>query len=302
MNDRKIMNILTFDIEEWYIERTLHGGRAEKYRQFDEMLDRLLALLDERGLKATCFCLGKLAEERPDVVRRLHEAGHEIGCHSNIHTWLNKLSREEALADTRAAVDALEQCIGQKVKSYRAPAFSVGESNPWAFEVLAECGIERDASVFPASRDFGGFASYGTSEPAIVTYNGHSVKEFPVSTVSVFGKQMVCTGGGYFRLFPWWFIRSKVANSDYTMCYFHLADLIQEDHKMLSREEYERYFKEKGTLFNRTKRYIKSNLGTSGAFSKLERLLAEQRFVNLETADQQMNWPEKKRIVLGPEA
>lgn len=166
------MNILTFDIEEWYLEKMYFGDHAEKYKEFDRYLGEILNTLDERNLKGTFFCVGGLGREFPEVVKRIADRGHDVGCHSDIHTWLNKMTREECLADTRMAVDSLEQVIGQKVKSYRAPAFSIGASNKWAFEVLAECGIERDASVFPAVRDFGGFAEFGQKTPAIIRYNG----------------------------------------------------------------------------------------------------------------------------------
>lgn len=126
-----------------------NGGDVNKYKEYDNYLAEILCNLEKYRLKGTFFCVGGMAREFPEVVRRIADAGHEIGCHSNVHTWLNKMTPQECLEDTRAAVDALEQCIGQKVKSYRAPAFSIGESNKWVFEVLAECGIERDASIFP---------------------------------------------------------------------------------------------------------------------------------------------------------
>ena len=116
------MNILTFDIEEWYLEKKYFGDHQERYADYDRYLNGILDVLDERGLKGTFFCVGGMGKEFPDVLRRIETRGHEIGCHSYNHTWLNKMSREDALEDTRMAVDALEQCIGKKIKSYRAPA------------------------------------------------------------------------------------------------------------------------------------------------------------------------------------
>ena len=83
------MNILTFDIEEWYLEKHNHNNRSEKYKEFDQYLDNILSILDERKIKGTFFCVGGMAREFPEVVRRIADAGHEIGCHSNTHTWLN---------------------------------------------------------------------------------------------------------------------------------------------------------------------------------------------------------------------
>lgn len=284
------MNILTFDIEEWYIEKTFKGGRAERYSKFDVFLNNILSLLDETSTKATFFCVGKMAAEFPEVVKKIDDKGHEIGCHSNVHTWLNKMNKEEALQDSHEAVDSLEQCIGKKVLSYRAPAFSIGEKNKWAFEVLAKCGIERDASVFPASRDFGGFSSFGYKEPVIIDYNGIKIKEFPICTASFLGKELAYSGGGYFRFFPLWFVKKELKKAPYSMCYFHIGDLLPETSGVMSKNAYEEYFKESGSLMNRYKRYFKSNFGKKGAWIKLEKLIRTQDFISLEKSDEIIDW------------
>lgn len=282
------MNVLTFDIEEWYLVKTYYGGDVNKYKEYDNYLAEILCNLEKHRLKGTFFCVGGVAREFPEVVRRIADAGHEIGCHSNVHTWLNKMTPQECLEDTRAAVDALEQCIGQKVKSYRAPAFSIGESNKWAFEVLAECGIERDASIFPATRDFGGFSAFGQKTPTIVRYNGIELKEFPICTTRLLGREVAYSGGGYFRFFPLWFVKKEMACADYAMTYFHLADFISQ--KMLNKEEFEAYFKVKGSLWNRYVRYIKRNLGVGGAYKKCLRLIRDVPFINIEQAASIVDW------------
>lgn len=293
------MNILTFDIEEWYLEKTCFGNHTEKYREFDKYLDEILILLDERQMKGTFFCVGGMAREFPEVVRRIADRGHEIGCHSDRHTWLNKMSYEECLSDTRQAVDSLEQCIGKKVKSYRAPAFSIGQSNKWAFEVLAECGIERDASIFPAVRDFGGFAEFGQKTPTVVRYNGIELKEFPICTTTLLGKEIAYSGGGYFRFFPLWFVKREMANADYSMTYFHIDDLLTEKGGVMSKEKYEEYFKEPGTVKARYVRYIKSNLGKASAFGKLKQLIDATDFMNLEQVSDQIDWAKVAVVELG---
>ena len=226
----------------------------------------------------------------PEVVKRINDKGHEIGCHSNVHTWLNKMTEKEALEDTRIAVDSLEQLIGKKILSYRAPAFSIGEDNKWTFEVLAECGIERDASIFPATRDFGGFSSFGHKEPVLITYNGIQIKEFPICTTDLLGKQVAFSGGGYFRFFPLWFVENEMKKAPYSMCYFHIGDLLPETSGVMSKEDYEEYFKEKGTLLNRYKRYFKSNFGKKNAWNKLEKLIKTQQFLSLEQANATIDW------------
>ena len=70
----------------------------------------------------------------------------------------------------------------------------------------------------------------------------------------------------------------------YNMCYFHIEDLLPQDEGVMSKEQYESYFKEPGTAKNRYLRYIKTNIGKNGAFKKMEKLIKENSFVNLDVA------------------
>lgn len=284
------MNILSFDIEEWALAKAGGYGTSEKYAEYDAFLNRLLDMLDERGIKATCFCTGLMAKDFPQVVRLIQSRGHEIGCHSNRHTWMNKMTETEAREDTNAAVSALEQCVGQKVLSYRAPAFSIGESNKWMFEILASEGIENDSSVFPAARDFGGFPAFASQVPCTINYAGIELKEYPISMTAIMGKQVAYSGGGYFRFFPLDFVKGHMEKGEYTMCYFHINDLLPELKGVKSKKEYEAYYKEPGTLKNRYMRYIKTNLGKKRAWDKLEKLIKQMNFVNIEQANNQIDW------------
>ncbi len=283
------MNLLTFDIEEWYLNHHKNGP-SERNAEYDRYLDAILNKLDECKLKSTFFCVGEMGRLFPEVIRKIQQCGHEVGCHSNIHSWLNKMTEAECREDTHRAVDSLEQCIGEKVKSYRAPAFSIGESNKWAFEILAENGIERDASIFPAARDFGGFPLFGQKDPCIVEYGGIRMKEFPICTTTVLGKEMAYSGGGYFRLFPLGFVKKRMKKSPYAMCYFHIGDLAPESHGVMSKASYEAYFKEPGTLKARYIRSFKSNFGKKNAFQKMMKLMGAFEFYNIEAAVKNIDW------------
>ncbi len=292
------MNILTFDIEEWALAKTLGYGTAEKYAEYDSYLDKILTVLDERGFKGTFFCTGMMATDFPQVVKLIHSHGHEVGCHSLNHTWLNKMTEDDVMEDTRTSVDALEQCIGQKVRSYRAPAFSIGNSNKWAFEILTKNGITRDASVYPAERDFGGFAQFGENQPTMVYCNRAVFKEFPISTTNIWGHELAYSGGGYFRFFPLSFVKKEMTKSDYNMTYFHIGDLIPEKSGLKSKEDFERYYKIPGTIKNRYLRYIKTNIGKKKAFTKMMDLIKTEDFVNLEQADKMINWEQTPSVLL----
>ena len=284
------MNILSFDVEEWYLEKVYFGAKESKYAGYDRLLDELLEKLDLRKLKGTFFCVGKLATDFPQVVRKIADAGHDVGCHSNTHQWLNKMTFKEAMEDTHAAVDSLQQCIGKEVTSYRAPAFSIGSENKWAFEVLAANGITCDASVFPASRDFGGFPEFKSIEPTTIRYNGIEIHEFPITTTKLAGKEIAYSGGGYFRFFPYWFVEKEMKKSNYSMTYFHLGDLLPVIDGVMSKEDYEGYFDEPGTIKARYLRYVKTNLGVDGNKKKLYKLLNRMSFSSISEANTQIDW------------
>lgn len=290
------MNILSFDIEEWYLEQILHGGRSFRYKQFDETLTRVLEELDSLGIKATFFCVGKLAVNFPQVLRIIAARGHEIGCHSNEHTWLNKMTERQLKDDTLNAIKSLEDIVGEKVVSYRAPAFSITQDNKWAIDILAECGIENDASIFPTSRDFGGYKGFPQDTPCVICHDGVSLKEYPISLATILGIKTAYSGGGYFRLLPYWFVSRTIKNRDYNICYFHLSDLIPEKKRMMTKTEYEDYFKEPGTLKNRMMRYLKSNIGTGDCYGKLIQLLSCHDFSSIR--DCEYNWKDAKIIEL----
>lgn len=290
------MNIISFDIEEWYIEKAFYGARTQMYDEYDRYLSNILDMLDKNDTKGTFFCVGKLAVDFPDVVKKIARRGHEIGCHSNEHLWLTKMDYKRLAYDTHEAIAALEDVSGRKVKSYRAPAFSIGNDNKWALEVLVNNGIERDASIFPAERDFGGFAAFPTDKPSLVSYNGVSIKEFPICTTNLFGKILAYSGGGYFRFFPYNFIKNEMRKSEYAISYFHIADLLRNTTGIMTREEYETYFKEKGTFRNRIMRYIKASLGTKGAFDKMQKLIEQMDYINLEQADNQIDWGKISKV------
>lgn len=292
------MHILTFDTEEWFIEKTFKGGRLEKYCQYDDMLSWILDVLDEYHLKATFFCVGELAVQFPDVVRKIAEKGHEIGCHGNRHMWITKMTEKEFAEDTKAAVTSLSNLIGVPIQSYRAPAFSINEKNAWAFEILAENGIKYDCSVFPADRDFGGFPQFKSSVPSLI-YKGNCVlKEFPICPASFGGKPLPFSGGGYFRLIPMMLQEHFIDKMDYVMFYFHINDLINQKAKIMSRREYEDYFKESGTIRNRVVRYVKGNIGKGDATGKLKYLLKKYDFCNVEEAANTINWENQPKVHL----
>lgn len=280
------MNILTFDIEDWYNCDFISGNfdwNDYECRIYDGVR-RLLDELDKRNLKGTFFCLGWLAENHPSIVKEISDRGHEIGCHSYQHELSFRFTPEQFKADTSKAKQLIEEVIGKKVTLFRAPGFSVTEKNTWVIDCLVEMGFEYDCSVFPADHDYGGMPHYGKAEPTIITTkNGASIKEFPINIHDFHGKNLVFSGGGFFRFFPYWLIHKWGKQTDYMMTYFHPRDF------------------DKGQPIMKSlplKRKFKSYVGIPGAFKKWQRLLDDFDFINVGQAAKLIDWSKQRRIKL----
>lgn len=279
------MNVLTFDIEEWFHCDFISDSSGWKnyetriYKSVDLILDHLA----EKKLKGTFLILGWIAERYPDVVRKIYDMGHEVGCHSYYHNLVHKMTRAEFYNDTEKAIKIIEDIIGQKIIIYRAPAFSITEKTPWAFEVLAELGIEYDCSVFPSAHDYGGFPSFGESKPTIINVNGIHIKEFPMNTVRIFNKDIVFSGGGFFRLFPYHLIKKWTNGSSYVMSYIHPRDFD---------------FRQPVLSHLPLMRKFKSYYGLKGSFPKYKRWTADFETLSLLEASALVDWNKTKIITV----
>ena len=274
------MNILTFDIEEWFhildCDATRSVSSWEKYEsRFYPNMERIFHLLEETNTKATFFCLGWVAEKYPDVIKRIDSLGHEIGSHSYAHQLVYEQSPKEYERDLEKSVKLLQDIIGKKIKYYRAPGFSITENTTWAFDVIYSLGIEVDCSIFPAKRSHGGMRDFKFSKPLILSRNGNRIKEFPMMKKSILGKNIVFSGGGYFRLFPYNLINKFISKSDYVMTYFHPRDF-DVDQPVIDNLSVLRKFK--------------SYYGLKSAMPKLSMLLKEFKFVDIKQALCTVDW------------
>jgi polysaccharide deacetylase family protein (PEP-CTERM system associated) len=282
------MNILTFDIEEWFHILDHDSTKTEKewsnfeYR-LESNMDRIFGLLDKKNQKATFFVLGWVAREFPEVLKKIDSMGFEIATHSDKHQLAYEQNKRQFNEDLKSSIQSIENVIGKKVTTYRAPGFSVKEANKWVFESLIENGIKIDCSIFPAERAHGGFQNFGAAEPALIDYLGTTIKEFPINTVSIMRKDMVFSGGGYFRFLPYWLIKRFMQNSDYVMTYFHPRD-----------------FDSMQPMINDLSltRKFKSYYGLETAFTKLEKLISDFDFIDIATANNLIDWNSQKRIRL----
>jgi polysaccharide deacetylase family protein (PEP-CTERM system associated) len=208
-----IKNHLTIDVEDYYqvsaFEKICGPEKWETHAsRVVENTGRMLDILDRYGVKATFFILGWTAEKFPGLVARIHQQGHEIACHSYYHRLVYNLSPLEFREDTRRAKDMLEQITGRKILGYRAPSYSINAKTLWAFDILEELGFEFDSSIFPIYHD-----RYGMPDAPRFPYTipGLRLTEYPLSTTLLWKRRIPIAGGGYFRLFPYWFVKRSLS-------------------------------------------------------------------------------------------
>lgn len=282
------MNILTFDIEDWFhILDHKSTKTIDSWGKYESRVERsthnLLNLLNERNLKATFFCLGWVADKFPALIREIASFGHEIGSHSYSHQLVYEQSRGEFFNDVKKSIFTLEDILGKKINCFRAPGFSITESQKWAFSIIHSLGIDTDCSVFPASRSHGGFSNFMSAEPCIIDVDGIKMKEFPINVANILTRKIIFSGGGYFRLLPYGLIDKYMQEADYVMTYFHPRDF----------DKFQPILQDLSMF-----RKFKSYYGINNAFLKLKRLIDDNAFVNIGSASQLIDWSQVEIIKL----
>ena len=207
---------MTIDVEDYFQVQAFAGAiRRADWDQIpcrvEANVERLLAQLDRAGAKATFFTLGWIAERHPTLVRRVVAAGHELASHGYDHTRADTQQPGTFRADIRRAKRILEDVGGVRVIGYRAATFSIGARNPWAFGILAEEGHRYSSSTYPVKHDL-----YGDPDGARAPYipAGTDLLEIPMTTLRIGGRNLPCSGGGYFRLLPYPLFRWMFAHCE----------------------------------------------------------------------------------------
>jgi polysaccharide deacetylase family protein (PEP-CTERM system associated) len=238
-------------------------------------MDRIFSLLEKHNQKATFFVLGWIAQQYPDIVRRIADNGFDIGYHTDEHQLIYEQTPEEFYADMVRGLDCLENIVGKKVEAFRAPGFSLTESCNWAFDILSEVGIVYDSSVFPTPHAHGGYPSFPHIGPTLIKTRTGDIKEFPISVGKLFRKSVVYSGGGYFRLFPYLIIKNLARKSSYIMSYLHPRDM-DAGQPMIEDLPLSRKFK--------------SYVGLKTCASKFEKWIVDFSFIDIKTAASNVNW------------
>jgi polysaccharide deacetylase family protein (PEP-CTERM system associated) len=224
-----VVNAMSVDVEDYFQVSAFEPyiGRDAWERlpcRVERNTDRILALFGGRGVRATFFTLGWVAERYPDLIRRIVAGGHELACHGYGHIRVTEQTPEEFREDVRRAKQLLEDISGVEVLGYRAASYSIGAKNLWALQVLEELGFLYSSSIYPVKHDL-----YGMPEAPRFRFKptqAGKLLEIPVTTVKLANRNFPCGGGGYFRLLPyrvsqWAMTRVNSKDGEPCLFYFH---------------------------------------------------------------------------------
>jgi len=240
--------------------------------------EKVLELLDRYEVKGTFFVLGQVAEKFPDLIKEISHRGHELGVHGYNHLQFFRMTPDQAFQELSRAKKLIEDISGQKVYGHRAPAFSITLDKKWGLDVIAEAGFEYDSSIMPIHGIRYGWPGFSKEISNIQTPKGHQLTEVPLSTITVFGKEIPVCGGGYLRLFPEWVTVKAMKNiikSRPAIIYLHPYELDTERYP----EYYFQELKKCGFLKRNKMKSMWINRRT--VYPKLSSLLARFKFDTL---------------------
>lgn len=282
-NEKKVMNILTFDLEEWFHVLDLPATIAQT--PWDSLparaeygLNLFLDSLSHHEISCTFFILGWIAETHPDLVHKIVAGGHDIASHGYGHDLIYDLGPEKFREDIRRSKVILEDLIGTEINGYRGPGFSITSDNLWAFDIIAEEGFQYDATLFPGTHGHGGISGWPTKPFKLLTLRGLEIEEYPITITKIGPVQLAFSGGGYFRLFPLFTISYLISKINRTgnpvISYFHPRDFDPSSPRL-------------PVSF---KRKLKLYVNVSRTHKKLQKLLKTHNFCSI--ADWRKNIPQ----------
>ncbi len=256
-------NALTIDVEDYFQVSAFapHIPRSDWAIcecRVERNVDRILAMLDDHQTKATFFTLGWIAERYPEVIKRIVSGGHELASHGYGHERASDQGPESFFADIQVAKLILEDLAGYEVKGYRAPSFSIGEKNLWAFECLERAGYHYSSSIYPIRHDH-----YGMPNAPRHAHKIGNLLEVPATTLRFFNRNWPASGGGYFRLMPYglsrWMIRRVNAVDKLpAVFYFHPWEIDSEQPRIpnISSKTRFRHYVNIGQMEHRLRRLL----------------------------------------------
>jgi polysaccharide deacetylase family protein (PEP-CTERM system associated) len=212
----QIINAMTVDVEDYFhvsaFENTIDKSDWKSMPlRVEKNTYRLLELFEKHNAKSTFFTLGWVAERCPNLIKAIVDQGHELASHGFAHQRITEMSKEGFVNDVVQSKNILEQLSGSEVIGYRAPSFSLNDTNTWVYEKLIELGFQYSSSTYPIQHDLYGVPNW----PRFIherseSFEGQKIIEIPIPTLRKNSVNTGIGGGGYFRLYPYWLSKRRI--------------------------------------------------------------------------------------------
>ena len=282
----RIHNAMTVDVEDYFqVAAFAENIKPENWDNMESRVEenthRILELFSNRNITATFFVLGWIAERYPDLIRAISEFGHEIACHGYSHQLIYKQDKSVFLNETKKAKDILENIVGIEVSGYRAASYSITKESLWALNVLTDLGFVYDSSIVPVHHDLYGIPDMPRFPHLLNAPNGKELVEFPPSTLALPGLNLPIAGGGYFRLYPYWFSKAALKWVNHHdeipfVFYLHPWEVDPEQPRMLGKWLSRfRHYNNLSRCYGRL-----DNLTQDFNFTSVKEVLIHQRLIN----------------------
>jgi peptidoglycan-N-acetylglucosamine deacetylase len=265
------LNLLTFDIEEWYLSYESSQITTEKWSTLESRVEpsvrTILTFLEANSVKATFFVMGYTADRHPGLIKEIADGGHDIGYHSYRHQLPATQGPKAFAKDLSDGLNLLRDITGKTITLYRAPRFSLCQKTVWMLPILAGHGITTSSST-RAGTPFG-----NTRMPALpfrFQFKNLEILEYPLITANPFGIKLPYSGSGFFRLLPAHVIRHYYKKNIYNNAYFHPRDF---DINLPTTPLLPFY------------RNIMNRLGNSTTLPKLTQILKNHTFMSISQAN-----------------
>lgn len=204
-----MINLLTFDIEDWYHPSLATINASQKVKLENRVVEptlRIINMLEKSNNRATFFVLGEVAEAFPELLEEMINHGHEVASHGYHHDLVYNYTKYQFETDIKRSVEVLENIVNERILGYRAPSWSLNQKTPWAWDVLYSFGIKYDSSLYPYRTFLYGDNTSPRFEYDIALENGEVMKEIPPSVAKMFKKRWPFSGGFFLRVAPIWYM------------------------------------------------------------------------------------------------
>jgi len=212
----EIINAMTVDVEDYFhvsaFENTIDKSDWKSMPlRVEKNTYRLLELFEKHNAKSTFFTLGWVAERCPNLIKAIVDQGHELASHGFAHQRITEMSKDDFVADVLQSKNILEQLSGKEVIGYRAPSFSINDTNTWVYEKLIELGFQYSSSTYPIEHDLYGVPNWARfMNERQESFDDKKIIEIPIPTLRKNDANTGIGGGGYFRLYPYWLSKRRI--------------------------------------------------------------------------------------------